>query len=59
VDPHGIGDAMPPFGAILDETALWNLIDFIVPTLMRKGSAMVVITGFSPRDLDWNAATAS
>jgi putative copper export protein/mono/diheme cytochrome c family protein len=26
---HGIGEAMPPFGAVLDETARWNLIDFL------------------------------
>jgi putative copper export protein/mono/diheme cytochrome c family protein len=25
----GIGNAMPPFGAALDETARWNIIDFI------------------------------
>jgi putative copper export protein/mono/diheme cytochrome c family protein len=26
---HGIGESMPPFGARLDATARWNLIDFI------------------------------
>jgi mono/diheme cytochrome c family protein len=26
---NGIGEAMPPFGAVLDETARWNLIDFL------------------------------
>jgi len=26
---HGIGDAMPAFGATLDPTGRWNLIDFI------------------------------
>jgi mono/diheme cytochrome c family protein len=26
---NGMGEAMPPFGAVLDETARWNLIDFI------------------------------
>ena len=26
---NGIGGAMPPFGAALDETARWNLIDFL------------------------------
>ncbi len=25
----GIGEAMPPFGTVLDETARWNLIDFL------------------------------
>jgi hypothetical protein len=25
---NGIGEAMPPFAAVLDETARWNLIDF-------------------------------
>jgi putative copper export protein/mono/diheme cytochrome c family protein len=25
----GMGEAMPPFGAALDETARWNLIDFL------------------------------
>jgi putative copper export protein/mono/diheme cytochrome c family protein len=26
---HGIGDAMPGFDAVLDETARWNLVDFL------------------------------
>jgi putative copper export protein/mono/diheme cytochrome c family protein len=26
---NGIGEAMPPFGAVLDETERWNLIDFL------------------------------
>jgi len=26
---NGIGEAMPPFAIVLDETARWNLIDFI------------------------------
>jgi len=43
---NGIGEAMPPFGAVLDETARWNLIDFLHANAdARRLSAAADATG--------------
>jgi copper resistance protein D len=47
---NGIGKAMPAFGAVLDETARWNLIDFLRAnadaTRLSKPDALAPVPNF-------------
>src|SRR5262249_5920768 len=55
---NGIGEVMPPFGAVLDEEARWNLIDFVHANAdaarLVRAPAKVTNAGF--RSPDFSAA---
>jgi putative copper resistance protein D len=54
---NGIREVMPPFGAVLDEEARWNVIDFVRANAdaARLGSAPAKVTNVGYRAPDFSA----
>ena len=55
---NGIRDVMPPFDAVLDEAARWNVIDFVraIADAARLGQASGQVTDIGHRAPDFAAA---
>jgi len=60
---NGMREVMPPFGAVLDETARWNLIDFVRANAdaarLARAPAKVTDVGFRSPDFSARCADGS